>query len=180
MVSAGTHTCGVTTDHRAFCWGGNDQGELGNGTTAGTNRPVAVAGGLQFDHVSVGWGYTCGVTTDGQGWCWGSNYKAMLGDGTQTSRSVPVPVAGAHRFRQLRAYNVHTCGVTTNDEAYCWGANNAGQLGVGTDVVIRRRPARVDGTRKWRPARRRRPPYLRHDDRQPRLLLGMGRPRPNR
>jgi hypothetical protein len=64
QLSVGTlHSCGVTTDNVAYCWGNNHEGELGNGTTSGSGTPVKVAGGLRFDHGSAGFDQTCGVTT---------------------------------------------------------------------------------------------------------------------
>src|SRR5918911_1014143 len=74
QVSAGEdHTCGVTTENRAYCWGRNVFGELGDGTHNIHLTPVAVAGGLRFAHVSAGSHHTCGVTTDDRAFCWGWN-----------------------------------------------------------------------------------------------------------
>jgi alpha-tubulin suppressor-like RCC1 family protein len=80
QVSAGYyHTCGVTTDDRAFCWGEGSSGELGDGTNTSQLSPVAVAGGLRFRQVSAGTSYTCGVTIDDAAYCWGDNGAGQLG-----------------------------------------------------------------------------------------------------
>src|SRR6266487_4708730 len=101
QVSAGEdHTCGVTTADRAYCWGRNFFGQLGDGTTTDRLTPVAVAGGLRFRHVSTGSNHTCGVTTDDRAFCWGWNHYAQLGDGTTADRLTPGVVAGGRRFRQ--------------------------------------------------------------------------------
>ena len=134
QMSAGEdHTCGVTTDNRAYCWGRNSQGQLGDGTTTRRLTPVAVAGTLRFRQVSSSFSSTCGVTTDYQAYCWGTNDRGELGDGTTTLRLTPVPVAGGHRFRQVETSFEHACGVSYPDSrAYCWGWNSEGQLGDGT------------------------------------------------
>jgi alpha-tubulin suppressor-like RCC1 family protein len=142
QVSAGLdHTCGVTTDNRAYCWGTNGSGRLGDGTTTDRPSPVAVAGGLKFRGVTAGHRHTCGVTTDDRAYCWGFNRDGRLGDGTTSRRLMPVPVAGGLRFRQVNTTTIsagipgpHTCGTTTGDVAYCWGANGAGQIGDGTTI----------------------------------------------
>ncbi|HEV2085429.1 MAG TPA: hypothetical protein VGR09_10120 [Gemmatimonadales bacterium] len=135
QVSAGSyeHTCGVTMDNRAYCWGQNSEGQLGDGTTTQRLRPVAVAGTLRFHQISAGFSSTCGVTTDYRAYCWGVNDLGELGDGTTTQRLRPVPVVGGHRFRQVETSFEHACGVSYPDNrVYCWGWNSEGQLGNGT------------------------------------------------
>jgi alpha-tubulin suppressor-like RCC1 family protein len=139
------HTCGVTMDDRAYCWGSNTVGQLGDGTRTDHLAPVAVAGDLRFRHVRVGSAHTCGVTTDYAAYCWGYNSKGQLGDSTTITRSSPVRVAGAHRFRQIRTGSQHTCALTTGNLAFCWGYNIYGQLGAGTTLPRRLTAVRVAG-----------------------------------
>ena len=131
QVSGGTvYTCGVTTDDRAYCWGQNTSGQLGDGTTADRSRPVAVAGSLHFRSISAGANHTCGVTTNDQAYCWGSDAEGELGNGQRVDHvSTPARVLGGLAFRQVSAGGGHTCGVTTADVPYCWGVNDFGQLG---------------------------------------------------
>jgi alpha-tubulin suppressor-like RCC1 family protein len=151
QVSAGgVHTCGVTTGNRLYCWGSNDYGQLGDGTTTQHLTPVAAAGMLRFREVSVGGGFTCGVTTNNRAYCWGFNGGGTLGDGTSTNRLTPVPVTGGRRFRRVDATNYHTCGVSYPDNrAYCWGYNGLGELGDGT-TTTRLAPVAVAGGRQFR------------------------------
>jgi alpha-tubulin suppressor-like RCC1 family protein len=164
VVSAGAyHSCGVTTDDRAYCWGSNESGTLGIGTTTGpdicagnesnwfcSTVPVAVFGGLRFRSVSVGRSHSCGVTTDGLAYCWGSNYWGQLGDGTTTSRLKPRLVAGGLHYGSVSAGSGFTCALTMDSRAYCWGANSSGQLGDSTHISQRLRPARVAGGRLFK------------------------------
>ena len=94
-ISAGIyHSCGLTSGGAAYCWGYNDFGRLGDGTTSNRTSPVAVAGGLVFRAISAKSYGTCGITTDGATYCWGRNDFGQLGDGTTTNRSTPVAVLG--------------------------------------------------------------------------------------
>jgi alpha-tubulin suppressor-like RCC1 family protein len=157
QVSTGTfHSCAVTTEGRAYCWGGNDKGQLGTGTTfinVSRTTPIAVVGGLRFRHVSVGYEHSCGITLDDRAYCWGLNFFGQLGNGTQGSDyfsvSRPAEVVGGRRYRQIRAGYSHTCAITLTDVAFCWGENNSGQLGDGTRTW-RPRPVRVLSTRAWK------------------------------
>jgi len=128
------HTCGITADNRAYCWGYGGLGQLGDGTTESKLTPVPVAGGLQFRQISTGSDVTCGVTTGYQVYCWGLNEIGELGDGTTTRRLIPVRVAGNRMFKQVQAEGSHTCAVTTDNRAFCWGDNRQGQLGVGNNT----------------------------------------------
>jgi alpha-tubulin suppressor-like RCC1 family protein len=94
-VSAGAfYTCGVTTSGAAYCWGWNQYGQMGDGTS-GTDHlvPTPVAGDLTFAAVSAGFYQTCGVTTSSVAYCWGYNGNGGLGDGTTDDRLVPTAVA---------------------------------------------------------------------------------------
>ena len=94
-VSAGaSHTCGVTSDNQAYCWGSSSDGQLGDGTTTNRPTPVAVAGGLRFRLVSGGVFHTCGVVTGNRAYCWGDNTFGQLGNGSRIDSPTPVPVVG--------------------------------------------------------------------------------------
>jgi alpha-tubulin suppressor-like RCC1 family protein len=129
------HTCALTPQGQAICWGFNDQGQLGNGTRGDSPGLVAVATSLTFVSLVAGGEHTCGLTDTGAAYCWGDNYQGDLGDGTGIQRSLPVAVLGGIPFVRLSAGNSHTCGVTSGGAAYCWGDNQGGALGIGTTVA---------------------------------------------
>ena len=92
-VEAGrNHSCGLTAAGTAYCWGENQNGELGNGFDGiASAPPVMVLGGHTWAQVRPGGNSTCGVTTNGQGYCWGANSQGQLGDGSTTNRQAPHP-----------------------------------------------------------------------------------------
>jgi alpha-tubulin suppressor-like RCC1 family protein/tRNA A-37 threonylcarbamoyl transferase component Bud32 len=137
-------SCALDRNGRAYCWGDNASGQLGNGATTESRSPAAVAGDLTFVAIAAGNAHACGVTPQGEAYCWGENNGGQLGDGTRTDRHTPVKVRSSVRFVSLAAGAVHTCGLAGDGEAYCWGRNTYGQLGDGTttDEV---QPVRVAG-----------------------------------
>jgi alpha-tubulin suppressor-like RCC1 family protein len=151
QVSAGgTHSCGVTTDYHAYCWGGNANGQLGDGTTTMRLTPVPVVGGVSFVQIAAGVYHTCGLSYPARrAYCWGLNSYGQLGDGTIIARPAPVPVLGGRQFRQVSAGQYHTCGVTPTFQPFCWGSNQYGQLGDST-TARRSMPVPVAGGREFR------------------------------
>ena len=148
-VDAGyLHTCGVTTGGAAYCWGANQNGQLGNGTTTAysfaNSEPVLVSGGFSWASVETG-RHSCGVTTAGEAYCWGEG--GALGDGTTTDSSVPVLVSGGFSWASVGTGR-HSCGVTTEGKGYCWGSNSGGKLGDGT-TTYRSVPTLVTGGNNW-------------------------------
>ena len=97
-VTAGYgHTCALTTGGSALCWGDNQFGQLGDGTTTHRLTPTAVSGPLSGVMAVAAGAYaffTCAQTAGGGVVCWGDNFNGALGDGTTTSRSVPTQVVG--------------------------------------------------------------------------------------
>jgi len=143
-ISVGGGTCALTPSGRAYCWGGNATGRVGDGTTTTRYVPVPVSGDHTFALLSAGSNPVCALTVDGTAYCWGDNRDGEVGDGTLINRPVPTPVAGGLVFQSVSAGRAHTCGVTVDDVAYCWGNNSLGELGDGThaDRVV---PTPVSG-----------------------------------
>ena len=158
LAGGGAHTCGLTSDGTAYCWGSNASGQLGDNSRTNRSAPVAVATALKFASIDAGAQHTCALTSDSIAYCWGSNSRGQLGDGTTTNSSVPVSVTGNLTFQSIKAggFDIgHTCGLTTSGDAYCWGDNERGQLGNGTgglgkeDLTAHPDPAPVIGNHKF-------------------------------
>jgi alpha-tubulin suppressor-like RCC1 family protein len=142
--SQGTHTCALATGGTAYCWGSNDDGELGRGREGpGSARPEAVVGGQRFSSLSLGTSHTCGLTETGQAFCWGLGGGGLLGNGGFDSSSMPREVAGGHRFEALEGGWVHTCALDEEGKAWCWGSNIVDQLGDGTSSDLSATPVAV-------------------------------------
>jgi alpha-tubulin suppressor-like RCC1 family protein len=129
------HTCALRTNGEIWCWGDNDAGEVGDGTTARVVQPAHVNADLSWSAITAGGDRTCALTTAGALWCWGANGYGQLGDGTTSppAGNEPLPVQPAARWRQVTAGLGHTCALTTAGALWCWGDNDAGQLGDGTN-----------------------------------------------
>ena len=146
LASGVYHTCAVLSDGSVRCWGFNNHGQLGDGTTTHRSTPVAV-GGLAAGVVqaSGGLSHTCAVTAAGALQCWGYNYYGQLGDGTTDDRPSPVTVSGmSSGVESVEAGDLHTCAVTSAGAARCWGWNGDGGLGDGT-TTNRSTPIAVSG-----------------------------------
>lgn len=128
------HSCGLTSDGTAYCWGRNYWGMLGDGSNNDRPLPEPVAGGHVFESLSAGSWHTCGIAVSGGTYCWGRNLRGTLGDGTEVDRTTPVEVIGGHTFQSVAPGNLHTCALTTDGAAYCWGDGEWGQRGDSTAI----------------------------------------------
>ncbi|MCL1929882.1 IPT/TIG domain-containing protein [Candidatus Saccharibacteria bacterium] len=157
---SGNHTCAITSDGKAYCWGSNYSGRLGvdydenNGGFYMSTVPVAVdtsglLNGLFVKQISAGTYHTCAIagnandTSDDKVYCWGANWNGQLGVDNDWQTGInesyePVAVGttgplSSLTVKQISAGVNHTCVIASDDKAYCWGYNYGGELGNGKD-----------------------------------------------
>jgi len=141
-------TCAVTTTGAVKCWGGNDFGQLGDGSETGTgvgdgtlkfkNTPVTVKDLSGIRQVAMGYNHACAISQTGSVSCWGDNSKGQIGDGTTSFRAQATPVVGLseEKVTQLALTYQSTCALLEKGAVKCWGGNSQGELGVGSAAKI--------------------------------------------
>ena len=133
QITAGAlHVCALVTSGAVTCWGDNQLGQVGDGTTGLPTLPVSVISLSGVVEIAAGKVHTCARLGPGTVRCWGSNVSGQLGDGTTTSSPAPVSVGGLTGTVGLAAGSVHTCALLADSTVRCWGENGSGELGTGT------------------------------------------------
>ena len=148
-------TCARLSTGQARCWGGNDDGQVGDGGNTERTRPRIVrspngTGALTgVVQVATTTSSACALLTSGQVRCWGGNVSGQLGDGTLTPSPFPSPVqnpggdASLTGVAQLDGGNgTFLCARMTSRQLRCWGQGSNGQIGDGGGVT-RRLPSTV-------------------------------------
>ena len=137
------HTCAIASDKEAYCWGDNTDGQLGDGSTAQSNVPVAVLPpqgmtpplGGQFKQISAeGGNRTCAIAYGDDAYCWGEGRYGGLGNNSTANSKRPVPVLMSgilanKRIKQISSGVYRTCVIASDNQIYCWGRNSHGQFG---------------------------------------------------
>jgi len=141
VTAGGNDTVALKSDGTVWSWGSNSVGQLGNGTTLGSNVPVQVVtsvGGPALTNVAAvaaGSNHTVALKSDGTLWAWGNGLSGQLGNGTDINSNVPVQeFTKATDWVAVTAGNGHTVALKSDGSLWAWGANNHGQLGNGTNI----------------------------------------------
>lgn len=142
---SGKHSCGISNNDQIYCWGNNQFGQLGRGSSNGPQNPtpgfylakqvINPMNVLSWQQVSAGGSNnTCALGSDDQIYCWGSQGRGHLGNGTNQHSNVPTPILNPFTNMSWKFTNMASdtgCGIDNNDVAYCWGGNQSGELGIG-------------------------------------------------
>lgn len=132
-VSAGEkHSCALTGTGTVMCWGENDYGEIGDGSSTNRSSPVAVSGLGGVIQLKAGSLHNCALLSTGTMKCWGGGLYGELGNGATAIRRVPDNVSGLTGAVAISAGAHHTCALTSAGMMMCWGANWNGEVGDGT------------------------------------------------
>jgi len=125
------HTCARTNDGKAYCWGRNANGQVGDGTTVDVLSPKVI---VDADVVQVAAGrvHSCVRLTSGAVKCWGYNGNGQLGSGSLNGTVAPGAAITNLSAKNIVGGATHMCAILTTGELSCWGTGNFGQLGNGT------------------------------------------------
>lgn len=144
--------CGLLSSGELDCWGANDDGDLGNGTTTSTYYPVTVSGvggsgslsGVTNVTASGHYNY-CALLSSGGVDCWGEGANGFLGDGSTTSSNIPVAVSGLSTATSIATDADSYCAIVSGGAVQCWGENNVDELGNGSSASFSDAPVTVLG-----------------------------------
>jgi len=131
------HGLAIKNDSTVWSWGGNREGQLGDGTYIKKGTPVQVIGLTSVKAISGGQaGYhSLALKANGSVWSWGLNAEGQLGVATPTAINTPTLVPGiTGTVIAIAGGEYHSIILKSDGTVWNWGRNTEGQLGNGTNV----------------------------------------------
>ena len=117
------HSC-ASNGTDVWCWGYNNYGQVGDGTTTVRTTATYVGGwggsGANVSDLQCGDSHCCTLMTSGNMTCWGYNGQGQLGDGSTTNRYEPTHVSRLNNIAQISLSYRSSCALTVDGELYCW------------------------------------------------------------
>ncbi|KAG5179299.1 regulator of chromosome condensation 1/beta-lactamase-inhibitor protein II [Tribonema minus] len=153
------HTCALLDVSTVKCWGSNDFGQLGQGTSGNSDSSttdlsdadlstpprsaVNLGSSRTAKAIAAGAHHTCALLDDSTVKCWGSGYSGQLGQGESDSsaqlNSPPrraINLGSGRTAKAIAAGDTHTCALLDDSTVKCWGEGEYGQLGQGNYVLL--------------------------------------------
>lgn len=141
ITAGGNNTCAITTQFDVYCWGQNDQGQVGDNTPdTSKNTPTRVYNSFTANYISTGGTHTCAIATGASVgvFCWGANDHGQLGLGSPNGNPTLIPTEvldfGTTTATEVEAGFASTC-ARAGTGLFCWGLNGTGQLGIDEETT---------------------------------------------
>lgn len=133
VATGRSHSCGVRTDGKLWCWGSNAKGQLGRTSAGdGSQLPVETMNLGAVEKVDITDQHSCVVDIAGFAWCWGDNGFGQIGNGQTSVRSSPYRVTSLSDVADVSVGSWHTCARLSGGEVRCVGYGLQGQIGDGS------------------------------------------------
>ena len=143
------HSCVLLVSGKTKCWGRNEFGQLGVGTTTNHGTSAgSMAALLEINfgsnkkaiQIAAGYSTTCAVLEDGSSRCWGFNINGVAGQGNQDLMYSPsalnLNLGTGTTVRSIDSNGVNACAILTNGQVKCWGTATAHGQGVPQTLGI--------------------------------------------
>lgn len=145
----GKHTAAIKADGTLWTWGGNDHGQLGDGTLVDRNTPAQV-GTDTWVAVQCGALHTVALRSDSTLWAWGYNGYGQLGLGNVVEVHTPTQVGTSTDWWRIASTDMHCLALKGDSTLWSWGLNNYYQLGFFNDNTNKLVPTHVGTATNWR------------------------------
>ncbi len=151
VALGGNHTCSIDGgDSKLYCWGENDEGQLGIDGADSKVLPQKVELNGTPKAIALGDEYSCAIVEveDSDNlYCWGDNQYGQLGLGDTNNRLTPQMVTITGTLSAVSLGSLYSCAIVDIDSStdlYCWGYNLDGQLGLGNQSLDEPTPQKVE------------------------------------
>ena len=135
QVAAGdVHSLALRGDGTVWAWGGNQRGQLGDGSTIARLSPVQIAGLTDIVQITAGARHSVALDGAGRIWLWGDNSYGQMVDSSLPISASPRLLTAPVSFKQVAAGRHHVAAIDSNGQPWLWGLNDAGQLGQGNRI----------------------------------------------
>jgi alpha-tubulin suppressor-like RCC1 family protein len=138
-----TTTCAVVQG-TAWCWGNNDHGQVGDGTTEESLQPVPVIGLPGAKYIATGYNHSCAIGLSGGTWCWGKGTSGAPGQGGYKDSTEPIQLVDLSHAVQVGVGDYFTCARTEDVGVSCWGWSSSA-MGNDDDSSSEHTPKPVEG-----------------------------------
>jgi alpha-tubulin suppressor-like RCC1 family protein len=148
VATGSSHSIALKSDGTLWAWGGNNTGELGDGSTLSKASPVQIGSSNQWANIACGSTHNLALRADGSLWSWGSNANGQLGIGTSSNQSAPQQIGAANDWIGISCGAYHSLALKSDGTLWAWGGNAHGQLGDGT-TADQSSPLRIGSDSNW-------------------------------